>query len=69
MNAKFLQGQEMESYYFHVRDRNSQQKSLTTNQKLRQIAVISLTTIKPMTARKQPQPPKKVQGDTTYFFG
>jgi len=53
MNAIFLECQKMESY-FHVRDRNSQQKLLPTYQKLRQIAVISLPTMKPTTARKQP---------------
>ena len=46
------------SHIFNVRDRNSQQKLLPTYHKMKQIAVISLTTMKP-TARKQPQPSKK----------
>ena len=44
--------------YFYVRDCNSHQKLLPMHHKIKQIAIILLTTMKP-TARKQPQPSKK----------
>ena len=57
MNAIFLEGQKMEPY-FDVREHNSQQKSLPTHHKMKQIAAISLKAMKPST-RKQPRPSKK----------
>ena len=53
----FLEGQKIEPYIY-VRDHNSHQKLLPSYHKMKQIAVISLTTMK-LTTRKQPQPSKK----------
>ena len=41
--------------HFHVRDHNSYQKLLQIHHKMKQIAIITSTKMKP-TARKQPQP-------------
>ena len=57
MNALFLEGQKIEPY-IHVRDHNSHQKLLQMHHKMKQIAIITPTKMKP-TARKQPQPSKK----------
>ena len=54
----FLEGQKSNPILFQIVYRNSHQKLLPTHHKMKQIAVISLTTMKP-TARKQPQPSKK----------
>ena len=48
----------MEPYLYLTRDHNSKQKLLPTHHKMKQIAVISITKMKP-TARIQPQPSKK----------
>jgi len=37
--------------HFHVRDHNSQQKLLPKHQKMKQIAVISLITMKPTASK------------------
>ena len=54
---KFLKAKKKK--YLHVRDRNSHQKLLPrTQHRMKQLAVILLTMMKP-TARIQPQPTKK----------
>jgi hypothetical protein len=58
MNTIFLEGQKSNPILFQIVYRNSHQKLLLTHHKMKQIAVISLTTMKPI-ARKQPQPSKK----------
>jgi hypothetical protein len=47
-----LKAKKMESY-FHVRDRNSQQKLLLTHKKMKQIAVIASSTAMKPTASKE----------------
>ena len=52
--------------YLNVRDCNSHQKLLQMHHKMKQIAIITSTKMKP-TARKQPQPSKKYK-EIPYFL-